>query len=387
MLKKNFFTHKKLAALTVSQFFALTSTASNLPEERADIMFHSYDGGGIEITGPSVLVRKNIKDTVSVYGNYYVDQVSSASIDVITSGASAYKEERTEYSFGAEYLYNKSSFSLSATQSTENDYDASTLSFDVSQEFFGDMTTFSLGYSHGDDTVKKKNDDSFEEAALRKKFRVGITQVLSPKWLLGLSAEKTNDQGFLNNPYRSIRYLNKDVVATQAERYPHTRNSDTLAARTIYYLPYRASVRAEYRSFNDNWGIKATNAELRYLHPYNQWTFQASIRNYSQTQASFYADLFPYADSQRDFLARDKEMSEYASSSFGIGIFYDIDKHWVPFFDKATLNFQLDHMEFDYTNFRDARLSMGENAQYQAGSEPLYSLKANVIRLFISVFY
>ena len=146
MLKKNFFTHKKLAALTVSQFFALTSTASNLPEERADIMFHSYDGGGIEITGPSVLVRKNIKDTVSVYGNYYVDQVSSASIDVITSGASAYKEERTEYSFGAEYLYNKSSFSLSATQSTENDYDASTLSFDVSQEFFGDMTTFSLGY-------------------------------------------------------------------------------------------------------------------------------------------------------------------------------------------------------------------------------------------------
>ena len=76
---------------------ATTTWAAVLPEERADAMYHRYDGGGVTIDGPSVLVRKNFKDTVSVDANYYVDNVSSASIDVLASGATPYSEERTEY--------------------------------------------------------------------------------------------------------------------------------------------------------------------------------------------------------------------------------------------------------------------------------------------------
>ena len=65
-------------------------TAAVLPEDRADIMFHEYDGGGVEINGPSILVRKSVSKNVSAYAKYYVDSVSSASIDVITT-ASPYK--------------------------------------------------------------------------------------------------------------------------------------------------------------------------------------------------------------------------------------------------------------------------------------------------------
>ena len=65
--------------------------AGVLPEERADLLYHVYDGGGVQIDGPSLLVRKNFLEKISVVGNYYMDMVSSASIDVVTT-ASPYKE-------------------------------------------------------------------------------------------------------------------------------------------------------------------------------------------------------------------------------------------------------------------------------------------------------
>ena len=81
------------------------------------------------IDGPSLLVRKNFKETVSVAGNYYVDNVSSASIDVVTSGASPYSERREEVRIGGDYLYGKSIFSAGYTNSDESDYTADTFYF------------------------------------------------------------------------------------------------------------------------------------------------------------------------------------------------------------------------------------------------------------------
>ena len=68
----------------------LVTHAGVLPEDRADALYHSYDGGGVEITGPSLMVLKKFGQNVAVSGNYYVDAISSASIDVVTSGASTY---------------------------------------------------------------------------------------------------------------------------------------------------------------------------------------------------------------------------------------------------------------------------------------------------------
>lgn len=58
---------------------------SVLPEDRADNLCQLYDGGGVEIDGPPVLIRKKTGNNMSVIGNYSVDMVSSASIDVVTT--------------------------------------------------------------------------------------------------------------------------------------------------------------------------------------------------------------------------------------------------------------------------------------------------------------
>ena len=95
------------------------ATGAVLPEDRSDALYHSYNGGGVTINGPSILLRKKIGEKFSIFGNYYVDSVSSASIDVVTT-ASPYKEERTQYSLGANFLRGKTTMSLAFTNNTGN---------------------------------------------------------------------------------------------------------------------------------------------------------------------------------------------------------------------------------------------------------------------------
>ena len=54
----------KTSGILLLSLCGLSLQAAVLPEDRADVMFHSYDGGGVTIDGPSVLVRKDIAGTV-----------------------------------------------------------------------------------------------------------------------------------------------------------------------------------------------------------------------------------------------------------------------------------------------------------------------------------
>ncbi len=382
-------------------FCVASSHAATLPEDRADVMYHAYDGGGVSVTGPSVLIRKSVDDKVSVYGNYYVDMVSSASIDVLTQG-SKYSEERTEYSVGVDYLVDRALLSVGYSQSSENDYEARTFNLGISQTFFGDLTTLSLGYGQGDDTVGRNDPPSedvaaseFEEALKRHRFSVGLSQILTRNWMLALNYESINDDGFLQNPYRQYRFRDDITgdIGWLPENYPTTRNSDAVALRTIYYLPYRASLRAEGRWFQDSWGIKARNFELRYTHPLSETIlFEMKGRLYNQSQADFYNDLFEYMDPlDTEYRARDKELSTYKSFNFGFGLHYELGYN-IPFIQKQSLGFYWDFMHFDFENYRNALLSNSDpeldaTPAYNPGEEPAYSFQANVLRVFLSLYY
>ena len=104
------------AALVVLLVLPQWAHAAVLPEDRADLLYHRYEGGGMKIDGPSLLVRKKFAEKYSISANYYVDMVSSASIDVLTT-ASPYKEERKQESLGVTYLRGKSTYSLDYSNS------------------------------------------------------------------------------------------------------------------------------------------------------------------------------------------------------------------------------------------------------------------------------
>ena len=146
------------------------SRAVDLPGDKAEALLHSYIGGGVNAYGPAVLVRKSIMDKVSLSGTYYMDAVSNASIDVVTT-ASKYNETRHEFGLNADYVYRDAQITIGAMTSHEPDYVANTGSIDVTQEVFGGMTTVAFGYTHASDKVSKKNSPEFSDTARHWQYR------------------------------------------------------------------------------------------------------------------------------------------------------------------------------------------------------------------------
>jgi hypothetical protein len=330
--------------------------------------------------------------------------VTSASIDVETSGASEYKEERTQYNVAFDYLRGKTTYNLNYTSSEENDYEAETITFGISQDLFGDLTTISLGFSKGADVVMRTTrdpatgrrivDPGFEQDIDRWSYRVGVSQILTKSLVATLGLEVITDEGYLNNPYRSYRFVQPGdtrLFALATEIYPRTRTSNAVALNAKYFLPYRAALQGGYRFFTDTWGIKANTFNVGYTHPLGNtpWLFEISYRFYDQGNADFYDDLFDRAN-QQNFMARDKELSTFTSQTLRIGASYEFVRNGWGFVKKASANVFYDRIEFDYEDYRDARYSLLDSADPSfrtAGSEPFYTFGANVLQVFFSAWF
>ena len=375
-----------------------TAFAGVLAEDRADALYHRYQGGGVEIQGPSVLVRKKIGEHFAASANYYMDFVTSASIDVKLS-ASQYKEDRTQKSLGLEYLHGKTTYTANVINSKESDYVADTAAFSLSQDMFGDLTTVTLGYRRGWNDVfrnvkladgSKTRDPTFQDQVDTRAYTLGVSQILTRNLLSVFNFEAITDEGYLNSPYRSVRYVSPGDprgFALEKEIYPRTHTSTAGAFILRYYLPWRAAVQGNYRFYTDSWGVDAHTLDLSYTHPaWKRWVFDGRLRYYRQTAADFYSDLFP-RQGFANFLARDKELSQFNSFTIGVGAAYEFSIPWASrFIQKSTLNARLDHLIINYDNFRDATVTNPGNG-IPAGGEPLYKLNANVFQLFLSVWF
>ena len=340
-----------------------SARAVTLPEDSAEAMIHVYKGGGVTASGPALLVRKSLADKVSLSATYYIDSVSNASIDVVTT-ASPFKEKRTEYGFSADYAIRDSLITLSTSSSKEPDYTATATSLDVSQEMFGGMTTVALGFTRGDDKVGKKDTASFIDYATHWQYRLGVTQILTPQWLMSANLEAIADDGYLGNVYRAARVFGTTVP----ERNPRTRTSRAVKFRAIGDLGSRDAMRAEYRYFWDTWAIKAHTLEGGYSRYFgDNWLGDAFVRVYSQKKALFYSDN---ATEQTTFISRNRQLSSFNSFSLGTKVAYTLKRVPGQYELKANAAYEL--VRFNYRDFTDVR------------SGSAYRFNGHVLQLFMS---
>lgn len=360
-------------------------SAATLAPERVEVNYHQYSGGGIDVANPAVLVRKQLLDQYAITAGYQIDEVSGASIDV-EARASEYKEERTEVAVGLEYLHEKTLLSLGVVQTDENDFEGRSIHVAISQDFFADMTTLTLGYAQAQDDITQTGVPDFAEEADRRHFRVSMSQVISQTWIANLALETITDEGYLQNPYRAVRYRDLSFpggFTYQPELYPRTRTSRALALRLRNYLERRAAMHYGLRTYTDSWGIGAFDVEIGYVYPFadSGWEVETRLRHYRQSAADFYRDLFDFQD-QTNFRARDKELSEFNSTTLGLGVRYAFKVDSMALIERASVNLFYDFMRFDYDNFLDVTENEG-----LPGEEPAYQFDAHVIRFFISLWY
>ncbi len=339
--------------------------AAELPEDRADLLYHRYSGGGVRASGPALLVRKSLLDKVSLSASYYADIVSNASIDVVTT-ASPYDETRKEYGFGVDYAVRDALLTLAATHSTEPDYTADAVSFDITQEAFSGMTTVGLGYTYATDDVGKRNEGFFDHAK-HWRYRLGVTQILTPRWLASANFEVVSDNGYLGSPYRAAIVFGAAVP----ERLPRTRTSRAVKFRVIGEVAQATSLRGEYRYFWDTWDIKAHTFDVGLSHRFGQnWLVDGYLRAYRQEGALFYSDN---AAAETLYVTRNRQLSAYNSAALGTKATWT----WLraPGRYEVRLNGAVEYGKTDYSDFTDVRTG-----------NP-YSYNATILQFFLTATY
>jgi len=357
---------RRIAGLLGSLLAAGGARAIDLPEDRADAMFHVYDGGGVKATGPALLVRKKLADRVSLSGSYYIDKVSNASIDVVTT-ASPYKESRKEYILGADYVVRDAQVTLSTSKSTEPDYVAAGTNLDVTQEVFGGLTSVSVGFTRAVDQVGKHNDPSFADSARHWAYRVGLTQILTPRWLMSANFEALSDDGYLGSPYRAAIVRGAAIP----ERNPRTRSARAIKFRSINDLGSRSSLRTEYRYYYDTWDIRAHTAEVGYSRYFGDaWLADGFLRYHAQSKALFYSDN---AQTEAAYVSRNRQLGTFNDVGLGGKVSYSIKQVPGQYDIKANASYEL--LRFKFKDFTDIRT--GE----------LYGYKAHVLQFFVSATF
>jgi hypothetical protein len=382
-------------AAAIAAFLLIRGTSADvLPDNRADVFYSKYSGGGMDITGYSATARAKITENFAVEANYFIDKVSGASVDVLSS-ASPIKDERRQKSGTLEYLHDKTTYTATYMSSVERDYISETASFSLSQSMFGDLTTVTLGFARTANTVGENNgtankpDVAWLGHALTRAYSGGVSQIITKNFIAGVNLQVITDAGFLANPYREIRYLDptKAIGYTLASQvYPDTHTSTAVQVQAKYYLPYRAAVTGLYRYYSDTWGVIGNTYELDYTHPIsNKWIFEGRARYYKQSAASFYSDLVPFPFSQ-NFTARDQNLAALDNTTFGAKVTYALLPDGWKVFKRGTVTADVSRIRFNYRDFRDIK-DFGVAQGFAPGTEPLYQFSATVYQLYLSMYF
>jgi Protein of unknown function (DUF3570) len=380
-------------AAVVALILLRATCADVLPDDRADLFYSKYSGGGMDITGESAAVNKKFTENIAAQVNYFVDHVSGASIDVL-SQASQIRDERIQKSATLEFVHDKTTYTASYTGSVERDYRSDTASIAMKQDMFGDLTTLSLAFANTVDKVGENNGTAWVPVitwlghAQSRSYDIDWSQILTKNLIAGVNFNVITDWGYLANPYRSIRYLDAGTpkgYSLGSQVYPDTRTSTAVQVEAKYFLPYRAAITGSFRYFRDTWNIVGKTFEVDYTHPIsNIWILEGRFRYYTQNDANFYSDLFQYAD-EYEFEGRDQDLAAQDNYTIGAKATYAFLPNGWKIFKRATVTFDASRIAFHYKDFRNIK-DYGL-PQYPPGTEPLYQFNATVYQIYMSMFF
>jgi hypothetical protein len=263
---------------------------------------------------------------------------------------------------------------------------------------FGDLTTVTLAFTDSRDKIGENDGSAFVPKvswlghAESRSYEAGLSQILTKNLIAGTTLEVITDQGYLANPYRSIRFADPTVplgYSLGSQIYPNTHTSTAIEGRAKYYLPYRAAAAVSYRYYTDTWGIHGNTVELTYTQPIsNLWIIEGRVRHYSQNHADFYSDIFPYAGYQ-NFEGRDKNLAAQTNNTYGVKATYAFLPEGWKVFKRGTVTLDVSRIQFKYGDFRDIKdfNDTPAGGSYPAGMEPLYAFDAMVYQVYLSMFF
>lgn len=192
---------------------------------------------------------------------------------------------------------------LGARVSNEKDYrsvgGSATFALDVANR----LTTLTAGVGYDADEVRPVGGtrlglsdgtvtiDGLRNAKTVASGLLGVTRVLSRRWLAGVTGSFESEAGYLTEPYKVVSLVDSTTLAVTGqltEKRPDTRHRASLTASSAYHLE-RDVLCVSARGYHDDWNVSSGTLDVRYRHELDHEAYlQPHVRYYAQTAARFY---------------------------------------------------------------------------------------------------
>ena len=245
---------------------------------------------------------------------WFVGESLGGSPKVIMSGASI-NDTRTEVSVTTRYYYDRGNAGLNYVRSKEDDYDSNAVALDGSVNSSDGMTTYSGAVSFSDDDIEPTQGsvptNTLKNSKDISSAWIGVSRIVSKNAIVRFGMAYTYRDGFLTDPYK------------KNDKRPGERNEWELSNgyRQYFFWP-NGALHADYRYFDDDWGVASHTLDLAWYQNLGQSTqLIPFLRYYSQGEADFFANI---ADTDKRHYSEDYRLSSFGAVSLGLRVRHEI---------------------------------------------------------------
>jgi hypothetical protein len=230
--------------------------------------------------------------------------------------------------------------SLGGDLSYEHDFASAAVNAAIARDFNNRNTTLSLGANFEDDRINPiggapvgGSDYTLllkggNEAKTVAGGLLGVTQVLSRRWLAQLNFTYDRSNGYLTDPYKILSMLDTSGNTTgyRFEIRPDVRTRKSVFLENKVAVGHDDVLDLSLRYMTDDWGIKSRTAELRY-----RWELggnmyvEPHVRYYSQSAADFYNLYLNSTDAVPEFMSADARLGKFNAATLGVKFGMELD--------------------------------------------------------------
>ena len=281
-------------------------------------------------------------NSVSFFGG--ADSYTSASTDNIDSNiSSASMEDTRSYgtlSFNRKNLKRSETYGIRAGYSKEYDYQSFSTGLSYTKEWNEGNTELNVtGQAFFDNWLGKENSKEliypemwlgnflgYQKLTDRNRnsynAQLFLSQVISTRMQIGLSAEIIYMSGLLSTPFHSVYFADKEDYELDIERLPSSRLKIPFGVRLNYFPLDFLVLRSYYRYYTDDFGINAHTYEFETPLKINStFTVSPFYRYHTQTASKYFAPKNEHLSTET-YYTSDYDLSGLDAHKYGVGIKY-----------------------------------------------------------------
>jgi hypothetical protein len=216
--------------------------------------------------------------------------------------------------------------------SKEHDYRSESVHLGLSQDFNAHNTTLNAGLNYESDLsfpiggtptpliVMNANWKGPDESLHEVDAVLGVTQVMTRRWLTSLSYSYSDLHGYQTDPYKIISVV--DPVSGQPTTQLYESRPDSRRKQSVFFdnkVHLTSDVVAlSMRGYKDDWGIKSFTADLRYRWQMGiDYYLEPHLRYYRQGAADFFHYYLVNGEAIPQYASADTRLAQFEAQTYG----------------------------------------------------------------------